>query len=266
LNGKLIGAPYMEKARGFDREECRLPELRVEIWAGFICVTLNNEAQPLTPRLRGLNEKLSDYRLEEMNTTVDESEVWNANWKMIAENAMEGYHLFHVHKTSIEPYIPTSGVAVMAGGEGYSIYRTRLAEGFRGYDEALAKRLNPRLTQEHLHNIWVACIFPSHFIGVMADQVIWLNSQPLDVSHSVVRFGTAQLGTLPDRDTEEGKVFFGKAKARYDAINSEDKAVLAAVQKGANARHAEVGRLSHLEWPLWEFNRYLARMLAPQDN
>ena len=96
--------------------------------------------------------------------------------------------------------------------------------------------------------------------------MIWLNSQPIDVSHSVVRFGAAQLGTIPDHDTEEGKAFFGKAKARYDFINGEDKSVLAAVQKGVTARHAGVGRLSNLEWPLWEFNRYLARMLAAKDN
>jgi choline monooxygenase len=265
LNGRLIGAPFMEKTRGFNRQECRLPEFRVEIWAGFIYVSLNNEAEPLAPRLRGLDDKISDYRLGEMKTVIHEIEVWNANWKMVAENAMECYHLFQVHKDTINPYSPTSGITVMPGGEGYNINNTPLYNGLTGYDDARAKDLNPKLNSEQLHTFWIIHVYPSQFIGVMGDSVFWINEQPIDASHSVVRFGLAQLGAIPDRDTDEGRALREEVKTGFDSFNRQDKTALSAVQKGVTALHAAVGRLSNLEWPLWEFNRYLARMLAGRN-
>ena len=50
LAGKLVGAPYMKEAEGFNPSSCRLKPLRVGIWAGWIFVTFNDEAPPLAAR------------------------------------------------------------------------------------------------------------------------------------------------------------------------------------------------------------------------
>src|SRR5690606_11586554 len=36
--GRLIGAPHMEKSRAFDKKACGLPEYRLDSWMGFLFV------------------------------------------------------------------------------------------------------------------------------------------------------------------------------------------------------------------------------------
>ena len=42
LGGRLIGAPHMKGSAAFDRANICLPEIRTEIWQGWIYVTLNS--------------------------------------------------------------------------------------------------------------------------------------------------------------------------------------------------------------------------------
>ena len=47
LTGKLIGAPYMKEAEGFDPRDCALRPLRADVWAGWIFVNFDLDAEPL---------------------------------------------------------------------------------------------------------------------------------------------------------------------------------------------------------------------------
>ena len=53
LGGKLIGAPEMQQAEGFDRSEVCLHEFRSEIWEGFVFATLSADISPVAEKLRG---------------------------------------------------------------------------------------------------------------------------------------------------------------------------------------------------------------------
>ena len=54
LDGRLLGAPEMRCAAGFERWSVRLPELPLEVWQGYVFVCLDPAAAPLAPRLREL--------------------------------------------------------------------------------------------------------------------------------------------------------------------------------------------------------------------
>ncbi len=49
--------------------------------------------------------------------------------------------------------------------------------------------------------------------------------------------------------------------ASFMAVNDEDMAISAAVQRGQRSRFARSGPLSLLEEPIWQFIRYLAGRL-----
>ena len=51
-------------------------------------------------------------------------------------------------------------------------------------------------------------------------------------------------------------------KASFHAINEEDKPITCAVVRSAAALSAQPDRLSPKEQTIWEFQRYLARMLT----
>ena len=96
-DGQLLRAPYMDQVKGFKVEGCRLPEFSTEVWRGFLYVNLDGNAKPLAPRLRGLEPYVMNFHPEDMVFQTVQDEVWPTNWKSLAENFMEGYHLSNVH-------------------------------------------------------------------------------------------------------------------------------------------------------------------------
>ena len=51
LDGRLLGAPAMERTDDFDKGEWGLPQLRVEEWMGFVFVNFDPDASALAPTL-----------------------------------------------------------------------------------------------------------------------------------------------------------------------------------------------------------------------
>ena len=43
------------------------------------------------------------------------TQAWDCNWKLAIINAMESYHLFKVHPSTLEPYAPTRGGLLHCG-------------------------------------------------------------------------------------------------------------------------------------------------------
>jgi len=91
--GHLQNAPMMDRVEGFDKSACRLPSFATEIWEGFIYVNLDGSAAPLADQLEGLMPIIKNYRMGERNFVYGEETIWACNWKALAENFMEGYHL-----------------------------------------------------------------------------------------------------------------------------------------------------------------------------
>lgn len=249
----------MERAQGFAREQVRLPELRSESWGGFLYVNLDDGAAPLAPRLERVTEHFAKHHLERMKTVVQGEELWDANWKVVAENAMESYHVFQGHRATLDPIFPTARLDTLEGGPGFNLHSSPMREGatFPGTgDEALA--WNPDLPAHLSRTLWLTCVYPSHVVVVAPATLLWLIAHPHGVGRSRVVFGFAQLAPLP----EAGDAYRAAVRQNTEAVNAEDRALVSAVQRGLASSRAVGGRLSHLERPVWEFIGYLARQLA----
>ena len=51
LDGALLGTPAMDRAVSFDRSDHSLPELKVEVWQGFIMANFGHDARPFGPTM-----------------------------------------------------------------------------------------------------------------------------------------------------------------------------------------------------------------------
>jgi phenylpropionate dioxygenase-like ring-hydroxylating dioxygenase large terminal subunit len=94
LDGRLLGAPFMEQAANFDPKACRLPEVRTEIVEplGLIFITFSQTAESIGDRLGDLCERLKNWRMGEL-VGVQPSELdAKFNWKIQLETGMECYH------------------------------------------------------------------------------------------------------------------------------------------------------------------------------
>jgi phenylpropionate dioxygenase-like ring-hydroxylating dioxygenase large terminal subunit len=97
LDGRLVGAPHMDKVRGFDRVEYSLHPINLALWEGFIFVNLADDPTPLEKVLASLAGKFSHWNLPKLRSAKRIEYDVRANWKLIFENYSECYHCPGVH-------------------------------------------------------------------------------------------------------------------------------------------------------------------------
>jgi phenylpropionate dioxygenase-like ring-hydroxylating dioxygenase large terminal subunit len=255
LDGKLRGAPFMENAPGFDKAGYRLPEFPCEVWEGWVYVTLNREARPLAETLRPLHQEVvGRYRLADYVETFREEHVWNTNWKILAENFMESYHLFRLHAATIGPHSKVSEMECPPGGEAYNYHWITKKESLG------AGRAHP--DNRHLEGRWrhttaLITVYPSHLITLTPGYFWYLSLRPQGVDRVQILYGG---GFAPDYAADsEFETLKRDTKALLDETNAEDRAGVEAVLSGMRSAYAQPGQLNPLERPNYEFGRYIVK-------
>ena len=101
LDGSLRGAAGMGLNTGFRRGDYCLPQVRCEDWLGWIMVSLNPDAPSAAEQYGEVQNMINDFGMEDYTQLFHETHVWNTNWKVLAENFMESYHLPVCHAGTI---------------------------------------------------------------------------------------------------------------------------------------------------------------------
>ena len=101
LTGKLIGAPYMKEAEGFDPADCRLTPLRLAVWAGWIFVTFDAGAAAFEDFIAGYDAELAFLEQARCRLAVKVVIEYQANWKLVVENLVDPYHSEVAHRGTI---------------------------------------------------------------------------------------------------------------------------------------------------------------------
>lgn len=107
LDGSLRGAPCIQGVAGFNKSKHGLKPVRVEIFASFVFINLDFAAGSIAEMASGAESQIRHYIPDlERLTLVEEVDVpVPANWKVIQENSIEGYHFDHsgpAHKQLVD--------------------------------------------------------------------------------------------------------------------------------------------------------------------
>ncbi|MGB8813862.1 MAG: aromatic ring-hydroxylating dioxygenase subunit alpha, partial [Paracoccaceae bacterium] len=105
LDGTLRGAPAMTLNQGFCKETHALPQVRCENWLGWIMVTLNPDAAKPQEKLEQVEDLVGRFHMENYVEAFREEFHWATNWKVLAENFMESYHLPVCHAGTIGGHV-----------------------------------------------------------------------------------------------------------------------------------------------------------------
>jgi Rieske 2Fe-2S family protein len=97
LDGELIGVPEARSIPGLDKVGLGLFPVRVETVAGLVFVNLDVHAEPLAEQVAGLPERLEPYGIERLLPHHLYEGRQPANWKIVADNYLEGYHVPIAH-------------------------------------------------------------------------------------------------------------------------------------------------------------------------
>ena len=256
-DGHLTGAPHMQKSNKFNKEDIRLNQLRTEIWNGWIYVTFNINQRLVSDRLSGLDKLIGNYGMDGYQTLSCEDFIWDTNWKCLTENFLDEYHPFQVHKDSIGEMMGSdlSEVVALEGEvDAWTIHfipvPAECAED--------AKKTHPELTDWQANHDPLFGVYPAHLVNIIpGGPMMWLLLQPEAVSQVRVRYGlSVPAGFVEQPDTTKQQL-----KESFDKINSEDKNIVERVYRGIKSSNIDLGCLSHMEWSVWEFQKYLDRKL-----
>lgn len=257
LDGTLAGAPLMDRQSGFCKEQYALPALRCETWQGWIYVTLNDHAPAVSTQLAGLTALIERYGMTGYVETFHEEHVWDTNWKILAENFMESYHLPMLHRATVGPHSKLEEMECPPGLPAFNYHWIT--------KEATLPIGNAHPTNTRLEGHWrrttaLLAIYPTHLVTLTPGYFWYLILQPQGVGRVHIRFGG---GLAPEFiDDPQAAEYMATLKALLDEVNAEDRRGVEAVFRGVHAPLAKAGHLSHLERPNYDFARYLAQRIG----
>ncbi len=257
LDGTLRAAPHMHKTTGFCKAAYRLPAIRCEAWRGWLYVTLNADVDPVSARLAPLDDLIADYAMEGYVETFREEHVWDTNWKVLAENFMESYHLPMLHWGTVGAHSKVDDMACPPGLPAFNYHwitkQASLPIGNAHPD-------NDRLRGRRRQTAALITVYPSHLITLTPGYFWYLVVHPRGVGRVHITYGG---GLAPEYlDDADAADTIAALKTLLDAVNDEDRRGVEAVYRGMRAGLAKGGHLSYLERPIYDFAQYLARQLG----
>ena len=254
LDGTLRGAPAMERNETFCKSDVKLPEVRCEEWLGFIMVTLDADTPPPSAALPEAEAMIRHLDLGSYSETFREEHCWDTNWKVLAENFMESYHLPRCHAGTIGG---STNIDAMICPEGTEHFNWHTILRNDAVPLALAHPGNTRLVGDQRRTTWLFAIYPSLMISITPGYFWYLSLHPDGPGKVHILFGG---GMSPEyMANPNAPAQLETVKAMLDKVNAEDRGCTERVYRGLSSRFAEAGPLSHLERPNFEFAQYVSR-------
>ena len=245
LDGDLIGVPEARSIPNLDKSALGLFPARVETLAGLIFVNLDIHAQPLAEQVPGLEERFAEYGIEDLVIHAPLDGTQPANWKIVADNYLEGYHVPIAHPGLMRLY-------------DYKNYDVELYDGYAWFDAPLRDKPSGNLMErayqrlvtpmpgvrEENRRVWrYVFIYPNTAIDLYPDQVwVW----KLDSDGPKATRDTAMLYRHPNASarTRLAQYFNRKVNA---LVGEEDVDLVTNVQAGLESRGWEPGPLAGAE-------------------
>jgi len=265
LDGQCIAAPYMQQtveADGapFDPANHRLTEMAMEVWEGFIYVSQSAQPTPLAPRVAGLTDVVSRYRMAGYVTVAGGTDVWDTNWKCLAENFLDAYHVFKVHKyTFAKDSDSTGSTTVHPGGEGYT-YHVAVDDPASAY--GVAHPTNEVLDGTWRHSTMLTATYPTHVIQLQPDWLWHLVLSPVGVGQVHIRWSLAIAPEVWNDTDLDREPFLTRILDLLTAVNGEDRPVIEGVWRALHHRDSPRGPFSYLERNVYDIGRYVAGRLT----
>ena len=252
LDGTLRGAPAMTRNDGCCKDIYALPQVRCEQWLGWVFVCLDPDAPPVSEQLADVATMIEGYDMANYSEAFYEEHVWDTNWKVLAENFMESYHLPVCHAGTLGGLSRLEDMVCPPGHAAINNHTILKDESLR---IAMAHPTNTRLQGDERRMTYLLALYPSLMITLTPGYFWYLSLHPMGPGQVHIRFGGGMSNDFAeDPDAQEN---FAALKALLDDVNVEDRGCTEKVYRGLCSDLAEPGHLSHLERPNYDFSQYL---------
>lgn len=283
LDGKLMGTPNWNAnedgkkgskpgsmmansnaVRDFDKAENGLIPVRVAEWGPFLYVNLNGEAPPLEEYLGRVVTDLEAFPFDQLVTVKADTFPVKANWKLLAENYIDFYHLSTVHPDYAQVSVPEDHIRAQGDGmyAGYVTYPLSNAGTPLDLDRfPVMKGLEGT---KHEVTGWYQIHFPNMFFFLLPHSLFMVHLEATSIGTTVEhcrllvhKDGLEQMGE------EASKKAIEDMWAYYFNVNTEDFQVCEKTQVGIAAEAFKGGRMTYgYEESLNRYHNMIANCLT----
>jgi len=274
LNGSCIGTPLFEGsdipdvmraafdmggAKEFSREDYPLFPVEVATFGPVVFVSLDDDVAPLAEWLGDLPERLVGYDLDQWTVQATKDYDIGANWKLIAENFMEYYHLPWVHPKLAK----VSRVEDHYRWQGPGMYTGMITTPISGDDPAwLALPPHSGIEGTDRESGRFILAFPNVAMALLPNHLFLMILEPRGPGRTYERTLTL---THPETvDTVGAAAAIDDLQEFWDEVNIEDVDIVENVQVGISTPEYEGGRMCYrFEEPVHRFqNMIIDRMVG----
>ncbi len=257
LDGSLRGAPAMMHNEGFCKSGYQLPQIRCEEWLGWIMINLDPDAEPISGQLAEVENLVGDFGMEDYAQSFREEHLWNTNWKVLAENFMESYHLPVCHGATIGGFTKLDEMECPPSHPAFNYHWILKDPNFA---ISVAHPKNTRLVGERRRHTYLLTIYPALMITLTPGYFWYLSLHPQGPDQVRIIYGG---GLSPDFAADpDAQKHFETVKTLLDDVNEEDKGCTERVFKGLSSGLTDPGHLSHLERPNYDFANWISQKIG----
>lgn len=245
LDGRLIGAPHMQEAVGFDRKDYPLHEAAVAEWEGFLFVNVAKEPRPFAEWFAPMLRRLARFDLPSVKPRHKARYEVKANWKLVFQNYSECLHCPTIHPelSVVLPY--QSGANDLTAGPflgGYMEIRPP-HDSATLTGKSCGRLINDHLAGDDVRRAYYYTFMPNIALSIHPDYVNYYLLTPVAADRTIVEtewmFNPANEGD--SRFNPQDAIDF------WDITNRQDWDICEKSQLGVSSRRYEPGPYSPRE-------------------
>jgi len=259
LDGRLVGAPGMQGAKDFATADFPLLELAVDVWDGFVFVHYGKDPQPLAAHLGNMPAKFASHRCGDMRLAGTLEFDIAANWKLLAENALEAYHTGSVHRDTLGQQA-SSRVEADGNWTALLVEDESSVATLPGDDKPFAHIEG--LDEAGRAGACFTMLYPSTQLVFAQDCAWWLAFTPRAVDRTRLTIGACfPAATIARADFDDRvQAYFD----RWRLATAEDNAICEAQQRGQVFARAP-GRYAPDEFAVHAFDNWVLQQVLETD-
>jgi len=225
LDGSLRGVPKFKYAELFDKKDYGLTPVPLKEWEGLLFVCLGAESDPFEKGYQGIAETISPIRLADFQFHSRVSYSIACNWKVYADNFLEGYHIPHVHPE-------------LCNLLDMDAYKT-ITDGWQILQDS------PLKDKESIYSggdekAWYYYVYPNTMLNILPGRLQINQIMPVDAGHCIVHFDYYYTA-----ETHIKNPHIATMDLEYsENVQAEDIGICEHVQRGLASDAYQAGRFS----------------------
>ncbi len=245
IDGRLIGAPHMQDAEGFDKADFPLHSAALAEWEGFIFVNIARDPQPFEAWFAPMLGRLERYNLGSLKVGHRVSYDVRANWKLVFQNYSECLHcpMIHPELSTVLPYQSGANDLVEGPFLGGYMEITAPNESATLSGRACGRLVNSELGEADRHRAFYYTLMPNLMLSIHPDYVNYYLLTPVAVDRTIVE------SAWMFHPGNEGNPAFNPTDAVqfWDVTNRQDWDIVERSQLGISSRRYQPGPYSPRE-------------------